>query len=147
MGRGYEVIKLPDLQTFHVRYTQPLREDIENAQREIAEEIVRELDASSERWYRINDLTDIDSGPIFSLVVRAMPLEVRGDPGTSTDPRISTLFVGQGPSVQILIDGLKQGQYGGWLPKLFPTLDTALDYIRNRLAAGDGVEAQSRQQA
>jgi hypothetical protein len=139
-SKGFIVSKLPDLPVVHVAYTVP-RDDIENAHREIAQEVIALLNGSEGRFYRINDFTAIDHLPIFSPIIRAMPMEIRGEPGTSSDPRITPLFVGQSQSVQILVDGLAQPQYGGWKPKLFPTVDAALDYVRYKIAASSNSSA------
>jgi hypothetical protein len=131
MTQGISVSKVPGLPVIHVQYL-IARDDIEQAHREVAEEAAEILDAAGEKMFRINDFTLIDDQPIFSQVIRAMPLEIRAERGTSSDPRVRTLFVGQSQSVHILIDGLKQKQYGGLSPKLFPTAEAALDYVREK---------------
>lgn len=133
MSKGYEVNRLPDLPVIQVIYEEP-RDDIEEVNRKIAQEIVPLLAGVQGKLFRINDFTPIYDMKIFSKVMRVLPQELSGNPGTSSDPRLITIFVGQGQALSLIMQGLEQAQYGNQKPKLFPTLDAALDYIRTKVA-------------
>jgi hypothetical protein len=45
------------------------------------------------------------------------------------------MFVGRGRDAQLIVNALKQKQYGSYDVPLFPTLDQALESIRTTIGA------------
>jgi hypothetical protein len=133
MSQGYTVTKLTDLPVIHVVYEEP-RNDIEDVNRRIAQDIAPLLEGVQGKLFRINDFSVIYDMRIFSLVMRVLPQELSGKPGTSSDPRLVTLFVGQGQALPLIIEGLDQKQYGHLKPKLFPSINEAIDYVHRKVA-------------
>jgi hypothetical protein len=135
MGLGYRVTRLPDLPVVVVKLVIPPRLDVENLFREIAVEVRPHIEAVNDPLYRINDLSAFDAIPIFSAVVRGLAFETQQLPGTSSDPRLIPMFVGRGRDAQLIVNALKQKQYGSYDVPLFPTLDQALESIRTTIGA------------
>src|SRR5687768_7425376 len=135
MGFGYRVTRLADAPVIVVKLVMPPRLDIENLFREIAAECLPHIEAANRPLYRINDMSAFDALPIFSAVVRGLAFETQQIAGTSSDPRLMPMFVGKGRDVKLIIEALKQKQYGEYIVPLFPTMDAALEYVRSELAA------------
>jgi hypothetical protein len=135
MGLGYKVLKLDDLPVVVVKLVMPPRLDVENLFREVAAQILPHLEAADGPLYRINDMSAFDLLPIFSAVVRGLAFETQGTPGTSSDQRLIPIFVGNGKDVKLVVEALKQQQYGSYHVPLFATQEAALDYIREQIAA------------
>jgi hypothetical protein len=134
MGLGYRVTRLLDLPVIVAKLVIPPRLDVENLFREIAAEVLPHIEAANGPLYRINDLSAFDLIPIFSAVVRGLAFETQQLPGTSSDPRLIPMFVGKGRDAQLIVNALKQDQYGNYDVPLFPTLDQALERIRGERA-------------
>ncbi len=132
MGTGYRITRLDDPPALVVRFVLPPRLDIERLFDEVAAEIDAELANAEGRLYRINDLSLFDHVPIFSLVVRGLAHEVQRRPGSSSDPRLIPVFVGAGRDARLIVDALKQEQYGSWDVPLYPTLEEALAALREQ---------------
>ncbi len=81
--------------------------------------------------YRINDFTAVNLS--FGELVVGLGLETKGDPGTFTDPRIKTVFVGTSEMVELGAKSMRQEHYGGLDILLFATLEDALAHIRAEL--------------
>lgn len=103
----------------------------------ITAEALTILERHEGKMFRINDFTALNHVPIFSEVVQGMALETRQRPGTSSDPRFIPIFVGKSKDVKLLVEALKQEQYGGYIVPLFPTLDEALAQIRAWIASNN----------
>ena len=122
MGLGYKVTKLDDLPVVVLKLVMPPRLDVENLFREVAAQILPHIEAADGPLYRINDMSAFDFLPIFSAVVRGLAFETQQTPGTSSDPRLIPMFVGKGRDVQLIVDALKQQQYGSRVVPLFKTI-------------------------
>jgi hypothetical protein len=130
MARGYRIETVEGLPVVVVRLTFPPRLDVENMFFEIAGEFRDVLSHTKRRLYRINDFSAFYHINIFSSVVRGLAAETRGWPGTDSDPRLYPIMVGKGVNVRLIVEALRQEQYGGWNIPTFPTLDDALGKIR-----------------
>jgi hypothetical protein len=135
MVLGSRVTKLDDLPVVVVKLVMPPRPDVENLFREIAAQVLPHIEAAEGQLYRINDMSAFDFLPIFSAVVRGLAFETQGTPGTSSDPRLIPIFIGNGKDVKLIVEALKQKQYGSYHVPLFPSQDAALAYIREQIAA------------
>lgn len=62
------------------------------------------------------------------LMIRA---SAHSTPGTLIDPDLHTILVGRSQFTQILVDALRQPQYGGVTIPLYQTLADALNTIRS----------------
>ena len=133
MGLGFKVTKLDDLPVVVVKLVMPPRIDVENLFREVAAQILPHVEAAGGPLYRINDMSAFDFLPIFSAVVRGLAFETQQVPGTSSDPRLIPIFVGNGKDVKLIVEALKQQQYGSYHVPLFPNHEAALAYIREQL--------------
>jgi hypothetical protein len=133
MGFGYKVTKLNDLPVVIVKLVMPPRLDVENLFREVAAQVLPHIEAADGPLYRINDMSAFDLLPIFSAVVRGLAFETQQLPGTSSDPRLIPIFVGNGKDVKLIVEALKQQQYGSYHVPLFPNQDAALVYIREQV--------------
>jgi hypothetical protein len=80
-------------------------------------------------------MSAFDFLPIFSAVVRGLAFETQETPGTSSDPRLIPIFVGNGKDVKLIVEALKQKQYGSYHVPLFPSQEAALAHIREQIAA------------
>lgn len=134
MGLGYKITKVPDFPAVVVKLVLPPRLDVENLMRDIAHDLLPLIEASGGPVYRLNDFSMYDNVPIFSLVVRGLALETRHLPGTNSDPRVIPVFVGQGRDVKLIVEALKQEQYGRWHVPLYPTVEDALAELRRTQA-------------
>src|SRR5437870_1220659 len=112
MGLGYKIIEVADLPAVVVKLGLPPRPDTENLFRDIAKDLLPILDAAQRPIYRINDMSMFDPIPIFSAVVRGLAFETQRLPGTNSDPRVIPMFVGNGRDVKLIVEALKQEQYG-----------------------------------
>ena len=135
MGFGYRVSRLADAPVIVVKLVMPPRLDVENLFREIAAECLPHIEAANRPLYRINDMSAFDALPIFSAVVRGLAFETQQMAGTSSDPRLTPMFVGKGKDVKLIVEALKQKQYGEYHVPLFLTLDEALEHIYNEMKA------------
>ncbi len=86
--------------------------------------------------YRINDFTDMDLP--FGGLVMGLGLETQGRPGSLSDPRIKTVFVGTSEMVELGAKSARQEHYGGLDILLFATLEDALAHIRAERASDTG---------
>lgn len=136
-GRSFTVEKLPDEPIVIVRFTLPPRLDIEKMFQDIASQVNDTLDGVDGRVFRLNDISLFDRINIFNQIVRGLAFEVKGIPGSNSDPRISPAFVGKGANVRLLVEALRQEQYGGLDVPAFPTLDEALAQVRQWIAEGE----------
>lgn len=142
MGLGYRITKLADEPIVLVKMALPPRLDVERMFGEIAEQITGYLPEGNGRVYRINDMSVFNAVNVFSQVVRGLAYETRSLPGTNSDPRLIPVFVGKGKTTELIVEALKQRQYGGWQVPHFPSQEEALTQTRQWIR--DGVEAALR---
>lgn len=135
MGIGYRITYLTDVPVIVVKLVMPPRLDVENLFREIAAECLPHIEAADRPQYRINDMSAFDALPIFSAVVRGLAFETQRLPGTSSDPRLIPLFVGKGKDVKLIVEALKQKQYGEYHVPLFASMEEALAHVNSELSA------------
>jgi hypothetical protein len=133
MSFGYNIKQVGNLPVVVVKLGLPPRLDTENLFRDIAADLLPIIDTAERPLYRINDMSIFDPVPIFSAVVRGLAFETQCLPGTSSDPRLIPMFVGNGRDVKLIVEALKQKQYGEWNVPLFPNLDAALAHIRSEV--------------
>lgn len=130
MALGYRFETVAGLPVMVVRLTFPPRLDVEKMFAEAARECCDALSHTKRRMYRINDFSAYDQVNIFSAVVRGLAAETRGRAGTNSDPRLYPIMVGRGVSARLVVEALRQEQYGSWSVPWFPTLDEAVAKIR-----------------
>ncbi len=96
-------------------------------------ETARLLDENKGPVYRIEDLSSLDLP--FSVLVQGMAEAThRSSEGSLNDPRAPRLImVGSKPNHQMIVDSLKQAQYGGLNVPLFATVEEALAHARAEL--------------
>lgn len=137
MGLGYSVKRLPGEPIIHMKVVVPPRLDIERMFGEIAADVMKCLGPDEAGpVYRVNDMSMYNRINIFSQVVMGLAYETKGRPGTNSDPRLIPVFVGSGKAVQLIVEALKQKQYGCWTVPHFPDMETALAQIRQWVAEG-----------
>ena len=130
MAQGYKIEAIAGLPALVVRLTFPPRLDVEKMFAEIATEFRERLIHAKRRLYRINDFSTYNQVNIFAYLRRGLASETRGWPGTTSDPRLYPILVGQGASVRLIVEALRKDEYGGWDMPAFPTLDEAVSKIR-----------------
>jgi hypothetical protein len=129
MGLGYQVMQIERLPVVYVKITFPPRLDVERMFSEIAMQASTLIDTMPSEVYRINDLSAFNLIPIASQVIRGMHFEVKGRPGTNTDPRVTSILVGKGSNIELLVEALRKPEFGSWNIASFDTLDSALSQI------------------
>jgi hypothetical protein len=129
MARGYRLETVEGLPVLVVRLTFPPRLDVEKMFNEIAVDCCDALSRTKRRMYRINDFSAYDHINIFSAVVRGLAAETQGRAGTNSDPRLYPIMVGKGSSVRLIVEALRQEQYGSWAVPSFFTREDALAAI------------------
>jgi len=129
MLSGYRIDVRDDLPVIIACITFPPRLDVERMFAQIARDIQPHLGDSNSLTYRINDLSIYDNINIATHVIRGMVNEVRGWPGTNSDPRVFSILVGKGDNIRLLIENLRSPKYGSWNIQAFDTLAQALDQI------------------
>jgi hypothetical protein len=83
--------------------------------------------------YRITDATSAQLS--FGDLVQALGEARSGEKGSVSDPRMKSIFVASHELVQLAGESLKQAQYGQLNIKLCESLDQAITYAREQLAA------------
>lgn len=99
-------------------------------------ETVRALDDETARLrqqlggdlYRITDIHTLDTTLAEMLAI--INQEYQGAPGSITDPRVTTLFVGENKWITFARDALGRKQFGAASIPTFDSVDDALIYIR-----------------
>src|SRR5512138_1101281 len=129
MGLGYQVMRIEGLPAIVVKITFPPRLDVERMFSEIAMEATALIDGIHGPAYRINDLSAYNVINIATHVIRGMHFEVKGRPGTNTDPRVTSILVGKGSNIDLLVDALHKPEFGSWNVAAFDTLEHALNQI------------------
>lgn len=104
---------------------------------------VRELDAETarlcqdEHLYRIADVQAMDTSLPDMLAI--ITQESQGAPGSITDPRVTTLLVGDNPWMAFIRDTFARQRSGASRVPTFASVDEALVYVRfQRRLAGLG---------
>lgn len=88
-------------------------------------ELMQEFDGPV---YRITDVREADSN--FAEMMGVIQGASKGQPGSTTDPRVHAVFVGNNQWVQMIRTALHLKQFGGLNLPMFLTEEDALDYIR-----------------
>lgn len=103
--------------------------DVTVVKREIAQQVAEiiENNGGKPHW-RIIDYSDYEL--TFSDITFGLALEASGKPGTSSDKRVRSAFVGTAQIVKEKAEAYKQAQYGRLDVPVFSTLDEALATIR-----------------
>lgn len=83
--------------------------------------------------YRISDFREASSS--FMDLIRMAQIASKGDEGTTSDPRIKAVLVGTNQWVNLARTIVEQPQYSAMRFPAFETLDAALAYARDQLAA------------
>jgi hypothetical protein len=83
--------------------------------------------------YRITDASAAQIG--FGELVQALGEARSGEKGSVSDPRMKSVFVATHELVQLAGESLRQAQYGQLDIKLCESLDQAIAYAREQLAA------------
>jgi hypothetical protein len=84
-----------------------------------------------EKVYVIDNMTKLKID--FGTLVSGMAAQRVKAPGSPADPRTNTILVGSGTIWQIASKGARQFQYGSFDIPLFPSLEEALSYAREKI--------------
>ncbi|MGB1285621.1 MAG: hypothetical protein ACPG7F_03720 [Aggregatilineales bacterium] len=87
--------------------------------------------------YRITDFRHISSSPEYRLKVLAEAMQ--GADGSTLDPRISPILLGDNRWSRLAQGIMKQPQYGNLHLPVFDSIKAALDYARVQLRLQRGV--------
>jgi hypothetical protein len=71
----------------------------------------------------------------FGDLVQGLAMATRGETAIFTDPSVRLRLVGSGGLVELGARAFEQRQYGGLDVRLYPTLEDALEGIRQEIAA------------
>lgn len=94
-------------------------------------ESARLMGDSQQQVYRIADVREGIGD--FSELMHIIAKIRKGVPGSSSDPRIQGIFVGNSQLARLYADFIRQQQFGGTQIPFFPTLEEALEYVRFEL--------------
>ena len=120
-----QVEKLPDLPIIVLTYEGHM--DVETVKSAFSQSAV--IAASVEGMvYRISDVRDSEG--TFTDVVKVIKAIRENVLGSSADPKIKGVFVGNNQFARMYADILKQDQFGITTIPFFQTLEEALAYIR-----------------
>ncbi len=86
------------------------------------------------RVYRITDAIDVSTN--FGDMMRIIREASRGQPGSTTDPRIHAVFVGRHGWIKLYRDMVKLAQFGGVDMPAFTTVADALKYVELEIEKG-----------
>ncbi len=99
------------------------------------ERMLQLLDASGQPLYLIIDLTNVKVS--FSDIVMSMATLTKSSRAVLRHPNLKQIVVVTTFELfSLAAKALKQAQYGGLEAQVFPTLDEALAYVRQSIAAG-----------
>lgn len=96
------------------------------------EQVAAMIDGVEHKIYRIADYTAADSS--FMDILKAVKLASNHTAGSSSDPRIQTVYVGTSQWIALARTALQQPQFGGIMVPTFVDLDDALVYARREIA-------------
>jgi hypothetical protein len=96
------------------------------------EQVAAMIEGRKDKIYRIADYTAADSS--FMDILKAVKLASTHAAGSSSDPRIQTVYVGTSQWISLARTALQQPQFGGIMIPTFIDLDDALDYARREIA-------------
>ncbi|MBI1281699.1 MAG: hypothetical protein GC179_26470 [Anaerolineaceae bacterium] len=96
------------------------------------EQVASMIEGRHEKIYRIADYTNADSS--FMDILKAVKLASNNAPGSSSDPRIQTVYVGTSQWISLARTALQQPQFGGIMIPTFVDLDDALVFARREIA-------------
>ncbi len=94
-------------------------------------ELVRDVDG---HIFRIADYRRADSS--FADIIRTVQESVKGMPGSPTDNRIKTIYVGTSQWISLARTAF-QNQPGGWQIPAFHSIEDALEYIHLEMLKAD----------
>ena len=81
--------------------------------------------------YRITDARTATSN--FMEMLGAIKEASTGQPGSTTDPRIHTTFVGTSTWITFARNALKSPKFGNLQMAAFPSMEEGLDYVRAQM--------------
>lgn len=93
--------------------------------------------------WRITDFRKMETTPQDALEVLTHHAS-RGLPGSTTDPRIRPVIVGDNQWVQLARLTMRQEQFGGVEIPIFDTVDEALRYVRGQIETTLGTRLDDR---
>ncbi len=96
------------------------------------EQVAAMIEGRQEKIYRIADYTAADSS--FMDILKAVKLASNHAAGSSSDPRIQTVYVGTSQWIALARTALQQPQFGGIMIPTFDNLDDALTFARREIA-------------
>ena len=86
-----------------------------------------EIIGADEHIHRITDVRDVTS--TFAEIMAIIQVASKGTPGSTTDPRIQAIFVGNNHWVQMVRTAMHLKQFGNVNIPMFLTIEDAVDYI------------------
>ena len=78
--------------------------------------------------YVVGDIHTTTSS--FAEVLEILRDQTRGGEGTTTDPRIQVVLVGNTAMGKLFVDAMRHSKHGGVSVPMFPTMQAALDSVR-----------------
>ena len=85
-----------------------------------------------EKVVRITDYRELT--PDFATAMKAAQMVKQGEPGSTSDPRITPIIVGTTAWARLSRDMIRQPQWGSVEIAIFTTMDDALTYARGIIA-------------
>lgn len=120
---------LPDEPILVVRGSNMLTAD---AFRQMFAQVNEQVKSISGRVYRIADYSQATSS--FMDIMQAVKIASSGAGGTTSDPRIQSIYVGTSQWISLARTALQQPHFGGIQVPTFHTMEDALTYARMQLA-------------
>jgi hypothetical protein len=95
------------------------------------QQVATMIDGIDGKIYRIADYTAADSS--FVDILKAVKLASNHAAGSSSDPRIQTVYVGTSQWISLARTALQQPQFGGIMIPTFHDLADALEFARREI--------------
>ena len=123
-----EVQLLPDMPVLKAKLTGNV--DLETAET-LFTKSAELMGDSGEKFFRITDVRDAES--TFADMLKVIKQASQGQPGSTTDPRIQTVFVGSNTWVRLYRDAMRQTRFGGEQLPAFESMGDAMKYVQIQL--------------
>jgi hypothetical protein len=104
-----------------------LRGNVDVATMQAVFQQTHECIGADEQIFRITDVREADS--TFAEIMAIIQSISKATPGSTTDPRIRAVFVGNNHWVQMVRTAMHLKQFGAINIPMFLTIEDAIDYI------------------
>ncbi|MFZ4815644.1 MAG: hypothetical protein ACOYL5_13985 [Phototrophicaceae bacterium] len=126
------VEKVPDQPIAIIRYYGQITAEDAKA---VFAQVAALLDLYGQPLYRITTVDEDDNAISIDEIKRLTVLSSQHLPGSVTDPKIFTVLVGQHLLIDLYVDAMQQKAFGGVEIPLFDSLEDALQYVQEEIAA------------